>query len=448
MKRLAQKTALISSSTLAAMLLRIFKNKSLALLVGASGIGSLAIYQSIIALIQQLSNLNAGPGVTQAVAKLNKNYKNSKPNDLYTLYIKLKKIILNSSIFISIFIIIASPLLASFFLNEATKYWEIIGIALLTPFIFMTTFWRSWINGMQDTTALAKIILSSNIVVTVAAILLVWLYGPHGIYLSALIVPLSSFIFTRKTIKKWENQVAKPSSDYIKRFDVVSYVTQSTNKTILLSSLLFSGSLLFARAIIGQQLGFKEVGLFQAAWSILANYITVLLASVSVDLFPRLCSANNERVLAESINQQIRLSLAIATPVLTGIFLFSDTVLISLYSDEFKQAEPLLKQLILGDPFRVVILILNALLISQKHLKSLLSLQLAWSIVFCLCLLLNLEADGLLSVGKAYVLANIFSLAGYLIYTNLKMGIKLDLISYAFILSLVILNISASYFQT
>jgi len=421
MKRLFRVTALLSSSSLLEIILNILKTKLIALLTGTMGIGLLGLYQSLINLLRSLASVFAGAGVIQTVAGLN-------PEEKARLYQALLRYVIRVSLLVSLALVVLSRPMASFFFTTPSHWREIIGFAVVTPVIFLGIFWRSWLNGLRRIHSLATIKIQATAAVALVSILLVYTYGLNGVYLAALFCPVPMAVFAYRHVRPFLNQQEKPLCPVPpSHMRAIIRRILATGHTLLLSSLLFTFSVVMVKGFINRHLGSHSLGLFQASWQLAMVYIELLLAALGMDFFPRLAAAIKKHQPVNSlVNQQLSFSLMLATPVILTMMLIAPWLLQWLYSREFQSAESTLHWLLLGDFFKVISWILGYVLIAYHKLRWSLLLQVIWVTTFMAGTVSLLEPVETAAPGVAFALAYIISAVLSMILVTHQLNIRLD----------------------
>ena len=402
MRRLFKVTALLSSSSLVEITLNIIKTKLLALLTGPTGVGLMGLYQSLINLLRSLASVFAGAGVVQVAAPL----PDEQKADLYRA---LLRYVLGVSGLVTLALILFSRPVAVFFFNDAGRYKELIGFALITPVIFLGIFWRSWLNALRQVKSLAKLKIMATSTVVVTTVVLVWVWKLKGVYLAALLYPVPLAMLAWRALKKvFPAAQPQPALSEHQAIDISARIRQvlATGQTLLISSLLFTGSVLFVKGLINRQLGTQALGYFQASWTLAMVYIELLLAALGMDFFPRLATAcADKRTTNALINQQLAFTLMLSMPVILALMLLAPWALQWLYSRQFLPADGVLQWQLTGDFFKVISWVLGYVLIAHKKLGQSLVIQLLWVSLFSAGSVLLMPGYGIHAPGMAFALA-------------------------------------------
>jgi len=408
MKRLLRITALLSSSSLLEILLNIGKTKAIALLTGPAGIGLMGLFQSLINLIRSLAGVFAGAGVVQAVASL-------PDADRENLYHALFRYVWRVSLAVSIVLALFSRPLADLFFGRPEQWPELLGFALITPLVFLGVFWRSWLNGLRQINRLARLKIQATSLVVLISIGLTWAFGLNGVYLSALLFPVPMATLAYFHLRKVMHQEIISSGSRATTADAGQRATGmrdtvrqilATGNTLLVSSLLFTFSVLLVKGMINRELGSAALGLFQSSWTLAMVYIEILLVALGMDFFPRLSAAvGKDQDFSPLLSQQLAFSLVLAVPVILAMMLAAPSLLRFLYSSEFVAAENILLWQLLGDFFKIPSWVLGYVLIAHKKLSLSLLIQFLWVAIFSTGTVVLLNRYSLSAAGMAFAMA-------------------------------------------
>jgi antigen flippase len=103
-----------------------------------------------------------------------------------------------------------------------------------------------------------------------------------------------------------------------------------------------------------ESLSIEAVGIYQASWTISNLYIGIILSSMGVAFFPKICQViDDQKESTKTINDQIEFSLLICLPFVLGIFIFAPILLTLLYSSEFAEGEWIIRWQMLGVVIRL-----------------------------------------------------------------------------------------------
>lgn len=114
-------------------------------------------------------------------------------------------------------------------------------------------------------------------------------------------------------------------------------------------ALLAAGAGLAIRSVIVRELGLDANGIYQAAWGISGMFAGFIFNAMGADFYPRLTAAARDNgEVNRLVNEQIEIGLLLALPSLLGTLAFAPWLMHLFFSPKFIPGAPLLPWLIIG----------------------------------------------------------------------------------------------------
>lgn len=194
------------------------------------------------------------------------------------------------------------------------------------------------LQGLGRLKALARATVRASVVASLAVILLYWLMGMRGIVPGILCLPAATWLFAKAELRKEKPQMEAPRS-IAATFDqgrtmlmMGVYLTVSSVLTIL-------GSYIFSVWLSAHGGGSDAVGVFQAGFSIVNNYMGVVFTAIGMEFFPRLSGVGKRRMMTQAIvSHEIKMALWILLVLCIILMCLSEPILRLLYSNAFEGA--------------------------------------------------------------------------------------------------------------
>lgn len=224
------------------------------------------------------------------------------------------------------------------------------GILALGLFLTVLFRWRqSVLTGLGRVGPLAAGLVAGTALSTAVAAALVWWLGMQGLAWAAVAAPAAGFLALSVGRGPWTLAL----SGRFHAAELGPLIRIGVSLMLIAQMALIAPMLI--RIWLTHKAGLAEAGLFQAAWTISAQAMTVLLTAVAMDFYPRLSALGEDRAAAaRCLSDQIRLHLAIGGPVLIAVAGMAPQALSLLYAAEFVPAAPLLQGLMVGGLARLV----------------------------------------------------------------------------------------------
>jgi PST family polysaccharide transporter len=259
------------------------------------------------------------------------------------------------------------------------------------------------VQGYRRIGDLAKIRLISAVLTLVVSTAAVYFFGAVGIIVAVLVTPIATSVtatFFRRHIPR---QSLRPPPR-IGQLKQQWRLLVSLGALITVSAVIGSAGQLLARAVIAQDLGLPEAGLFQASFAISSLNMTLLLGAMVPDFYPRLSAAvGDKQQFGRIVNEQLHVALILGGPILCFLSLGAPVLLQLLYTSEFTQAALLLRVQLIGDAMRILGWALGYAMLAQTAKARYFAVEVVFTAAFVPLLWIWLPRLGLLSAGLAYV---------------------------------------------
>lgn len=362
MKSIFKATAILGSSSAISVFVGLASSKLWAVLVGPSGLGYLAMLQSLLGLSALISGLGVNTGVVRMGAKA------IADEDRISIAANLKSAIFLSiaggTIGIIVLFLFSNVINRVVLDNQATNTEiSLIGIALF--FTLIANIFIGILNAHHKVKTLAKVGIINTVLSTGFLLVCVWQWRTAGIITGliggAIINCLTNLYFSKTELKKSFIPVAskklKETSAGLLRFGI----------PFTASMLVGTGIQLILPSLILHQLGLESVGYYRAAAAISVTSLGVILTAMAQDYYPRLSAISDDpRELVETINQQLFLSVVLLSPILLWLLSLSSIVVTLLYSSKFAFTVEILNWMLVGDIFKVLSWTLSFVILARS----------------------------------------------------------------------------------
>jgi len=119
------------------------------------------------------------------------------------------------------------------------------------------------------------------------------------------------------------------------------------------SAMLGTGVQLSLPMVVLHMLSTESVGYYRAAAAISVNYLGFLVTAMGQDYYPRLSAAKDDpRAIVKLINEQYRLVMLLAVPMILGTLAMVPIMVPLVYSLKFRPAVEILEWQLIGDLFK------------------------------------------------------------------------------------------------
>lgn len=384
----------------------LIRGKVLAVLIGTAGMGLNGLLMSSLNLITQVSGLGLNQSAIRDISAANHSKDTQKIRFVYTVF---KRWIWLTAIIGVVLTVSLSPLLSNLAFND--KSHTVVFIFLSITFIFgaLTGGIYTLLRGMRKIKDLARANIAGSVAGLLTALPIFYFFGIEGvvpaIIVSGLATYLISIYFRNKVDIKTIPLSLKETFSGGKQMVALGI-------TLTLSSLMGSGIKFILNAYITKVGSLEDLGIFNAGQSIMAGYIGMVFAAMSMDYYPRLSGViNNPREWKNVVNQQAETVLLILGPVLAFILLSAPILIKIILSAEFIPATGYIIWASLAILLRGISWVSGFLIISKGDNKLFLYTEIAslvWSLLLDILFFNLLGTTGLgISLSINYFLAAI-----------------------------------------
>lgn len=403
--QILRSTSILGGSQIIIIIIGMIRTKIIAILLGPAGIGVIGVFQSIIDMMRSIYGLGLDTAGVRDIANANSAPDKHQLDKTTTIFLRwFRALALLGSLTCAIFCYPIS--IWTFGSGKFTLPVAILSISIL--FAILTTGHSSVLQGMRRIGDMAKSSMLSSFIGLLITAPLYFFFGLKGITPAFLLTNIASFLCVElyyrklhiKTIKIPFKQVFKVGATALK-FSIY----------IVIAGIIGTISMYAVRAFLINKMGIDAAGLFQAAWVITNIYLGLILRSMGSDFFPRLSALANENdKIKELVNEQSYIVLAIASPVIIGILMFSDFAISVFYSSDFIYADGVLRWQIAGTFFKVLAWPMAFIMLAKNKGALFLLTEVIFYGAYLLSSYLLLPQIGLDATGVGYLIAYIIYL--------------------------------------
>ena len=395
-------TSLFGGVQVINIIISLIRSKAIALLIGPLGMGISSLLLSSMQLINGITNLGLERSAVKDISLANNESNTESVAKTISILKKLVWITITIGVII---MIIASPWLSeiAFGNKDYTVSFMWISIALL--FTQLSSSQLAILQGLRKLQYLAKANLLGNFIGLLITLPLYYFFRIDAIVPAIIIATFMSFVFTYYYSQKLEINTIK-----ITRKEAISEGKSMINLGVMLS--LSSMITLLVAYIIriyintvngGDELGIKEVGLYNAGFVILNSYVGIIFNAMGTDYFPRLSAISEEIVkIRKTVLEQAVIAILLITPIIVIFLAFAPLIITILYSNEFSPIVAMVSWGILGMIFKAVSWSMGYMIIAKGDSKVFIKTAIGFNAVLLLFNGLGYYYGGLEGIGFSF----------------------------------------------
>jgi enterobacterial common antigen flippase len=429
-KRLIKATAFTGASTILNTIIGFVKTKALALILGASGVGFIGQLNSFFLLMSNFTSLGNNVGVTRFVA----NYDAQGEKDKVARLLYTIRLAIGGFVLVCVVVgIIFSRQISLWILKDERYYLYIIITMIGLPFAVLYNFYRSFFTGLLEIryyvvsgvlSALAGLIMVLPLIYFFQLNGAVW----HIAFFSMASLSVASLFLRKIRRKRLADVQPQRRMDKAILKDILKFGAAS----LTAGTCLYAANLL-ARNIILGHLDFAAAGIYTAMLQISNQCIMLVLDSISAYCYPRLSGLQNQSDIVVELNQTMRLTLTLITPIIVLFMVFKDWIIVLFLSREFLLASSLIGIQLLGDACKAVGWSIGVSLLPLKKLKAFTIIDVLWSLIFVAGCYFSVPHWGLRGVLFSYLTAFLFHICANYLYTRNTIGYALTVANQRFL---------------
>jgi O-antigen/teichoic acid export membrane protein len=313
------------------ILCSLVRNKLIAIWVGPMGVGIVALFNSIMELINSTARLNIDQSAIRDIAT-------KSGDDAAHTAIAVKR----WSIFLgslgSIVMCALSPFLSEWSFGSTDKWWAFCVLSVLSLCYAYVSALSAILQGLRQLSAYARIGIITALIGIVISVPIIYFLREDSIVWVILSYGLASLVGQCCNMPK----IAKVKQTVRESWSIgASFVRLGFMMTLaILMGQLFN--YLFV-LYINKYASTSELGLYQSAFTIINNYVGVIFTGIWVEYFPRMSAlSHSPHRMSITISHQIRTTVLILMPVVAVFIALDKYVVELLYNSTFLGALPFL----------------------------------------------------------------------------------------------------------
>ena len=349
--RILKTSSIMGAASVLNILIGLVRTKMVALLLGPSGLGVIALLQNVMSTAATVAALGIGTVGTRQIAEA------SGKADGEALAIAERALSIGAPVLAlagaAAFFLLRGPVAAQLFGDGGAVPevgWLSLGVGLAVAASAQT----ARLNGLRRIGDLARLSVYSGVLSTGLGVAALWLMGSDGILAFILSAPAASYLVGRYFLGRRGKGAPGgnvPLSALLGQWGVMLRL----GSAFMVSSLAGVAGQLAVRALLQRQLGSDGLGQFQAAWAISMTYTSFVLGAMATDYYPRLAASFGDRAAARTlVNEQTEVALMLASPVLLVVLGLAPWIVELLYSRAFDPAAGILRWQVVGDVLKVM----------------------------------------------------------------------------------------------
>lgn len=389
------------------VLCSIVRAKLIALWIGPAGVGLNALLSNAFMMLSQLAQLGISVSGVREIASAGN----------ASLRHRAIAAVLRWSVLLGMaggaLTLLLSPLLSWLTFDDFSHSWmfAVMSVAVLASVVSAGR--QAVLQGTEDLQRLARLMTLSVLLSTAMAAPLFWwlrLQAIPWVVLMFAVVPAVLYL-TDSTIRHH----SRPSAGTPEQKSAASFI--SLGAALTLSSVLTIAAGYILTVFLNRFASMSEVGIYQAGYSVINNYLGVLVTALSVGYYPLLSSqAHSPRRCAVLVSRQLWLITCLLLVAVPVFLLCRRLIVWILYTPQFYTALPYLTLAVGGGALKLISNSMATMMLVKADIKAYMASEIISEIIGLGLSIAGYLLWGIAGMGLAYTLwYALYTVAAWLI---------------------------------
>lgn len=384
------------------ILIGLVRNKFMALLLGAGGMGFNALLTSVQNFASQCTNLGISFG---AVPRLSEYYEQQRV-ELVEYYIQVVRLwSMIAAVLGCLFCVVVSPLIndLSFTWGNHTLHYAMLGVSV--AMIAITGGETAILKATRRLGSLARVQIYTTVASVFLSIPLYYFFRHSGVVPAIVLIAAAGMLVTigysyrLYPLKMHFNKKQLKNGASMIRLGLA----------FVIAAAIGSASEMLIRAYLNVEGGLDFVGLYNIGFMLTITYAGMVFSAMESDYFPRLSGVCKDVIKTnETVNKQIEVSLLLLSPMLVALIMMLPVLVPILFSREFIPVVGMAQVAVLAMYFKVLTMPVAYITLARSLSLSYLLLETSYFVVLVLAVMVGFQQWGLWGTGLAIVVAHVF----------------------------------------
>ncbi len=377
--------------------------KAVAVYTGPSGMAMLGQVQSLVAALSGIAASPGGNGLVRYTAEFRERGLDAcAPWWSASLGWGLGLLVP-----ISLIAAVSAEPLSQLLFDTKDYVWLVLLVVMGLPLSMANTFVASVLNGQEQYRRYIGLGLTSVVCATAAMLILISQLGLNGALAAAAL--FSSISGVLMIAGSWR----QPWFDFRywwRRSEITQFKgTCGYVAMAITTAITVPVTLMVIRKILVDQLGWEQVGYWQAVYKISEIYLSVITVALSTYFMPKLSSLRGYDAIRTEITATVRIVMPIVAVLAFSVYLLRDVVIDVLFTEAFRSARELFAIQLVGDLIKILSWLYAYPMLSTGAVKIYIVSEVVFSAVYICLTILLVALFGIYGAPLAYA-------ATYLVY--------------------------------
>ncbi|WP_158293218.1 oligosaccharide flippase family protein [Tamlana fucoidanivorans] len=411
-------TSLFGGVKIFNILISIIKTKLVTILIGASGFGILALFNSTINMLVNFTKLGLDTSAVKEISQ--RNHDSLKVNEFIGV---LNRVIWISGILGGVITILFSKSLSIWTFGTATYKFAFVWLSVAILFNQLANGKMTILQGTRQLKKLAKANVLGSFLSLVFTVPLYYFLGTEGIVPAVIVSFVVIYIVLHFYSK---DKTYSTEALGIKKLFKESKSMLTLGLTMSYSSLLAALVAWVIQIYIRNEGGVQEVGFYNAGFLIINAYVGMVFSAMATDYFPRLSEVHSNTDLINSVvSKQADVAMLLITPIITLFLLFRELIIHVLFTKEFIVVIGMMTYGIIGMLFKAFSFSMGYVIIARGDSKLYVKTASLFNLLMLIICLAFYSYGGLTWLGAGLMVYYLIHLLGIAVVTKYFYGLQL-----------------------
>ena len=400
------------------MLISVARMKLTAVILGGIGMGLITVYNRVFEFLNSASNMGIPLNATRKTSEL---FEEGTEEQITHQVMVIRTWVLWSALLSVLICLFFSPVISYFFFEKDWHHWlEVMIIAPVAVCNIIAEGECAILKGLRQVRKVAIIETLLAPGTLICTIPLYYLFGIHGIIIGLIACGILSAVMHFSFSLRLVSYKVRPLSQktFCEGLPLIK-----VGIPYVLAGVANAGLQMVIPAIILVHHTMKEVGHYNAGWTLMIGYSGLVFMALESDYFPRLSSVNNDkRRMNDTINQQIDACTLILAPLLILLVVFMPFVLRMLYEEEFLVVTGMATLSVFYPLLRCMSLPIGYSILAKGHSIAYLVLEVIYDVLIGLLIWWCYNSFGLTGAGLALSIGALYDVVLYFLFCHFRYG--------------------------
>src|SRR5690606_30668254 len=358
------------------MIIRMIRTKVIAVLLGPSGVGLEAIFDSIVSLARTVVDLGMH---TSGVRQIAVAAATGSQEPIARTATVLRRACLIFGLIGALAVFLGRDSISQLAFGSTERAREIAILSLILVFGAAAGGHGALLTGMRRITDLARMEIWGTLLGAAASIPIVLVMGLEGVAVYMVVAAGAGVLVSWYYVRQVRLPVVTLTSRDVCR---EAAALLRLGFAFVTTSVMSVGALFLLRVLVTRTAGVEAAGQFQAASALSSVYVGFVLTAMGRDFFPRLSAVASDNARCnQTVNEQAEVSFLLALPGLLATLALAPWVIRGFYSAEFSIAHEILAWQLVGMLLRLASWPLGFILMAKGRSFTFMATDaLAWTV--------------------------------------------------------------------